>query len=141
MVTQAKKNPTQTGAKKRVFPTFALGDAIIIIFFLVMGVVSSHKVLAVAERAEVVVIRDNRIVADYDLNTDGDYTIKGHEGPLSISIKNGTVSIVKAACRNQICVKTGKISMVSQQIICAPNHIVVEIRAGKGENAIDGIAR
>ena len=57
-----------------------------------------------------------------------------------IKINNGTVEIIEADCPDQICVKSGLISIPSQQIVCLPNKVIVKV-ISKDENKLDDITR
>lgn len=41
--------------------------------------------------------------------------------------ENGFVYAEKSGCPDKICVKTGKISSVGEQIVCLPARVVIEI--------------
>ncbi|MDL2280766.1 NusG domain II-containing protein [Selenomonadales bacterium OttesenSCG-928-I06] len=59
-----------------------------------------------------------------------------------IEIKNGTVEMIKADCPDQICVKSGLISIPSQQIVCLPNKVIVKvISKDENEDELDDITR
>lgn len=45
----------------------------------------------------------------------------------TVIIENGEVYVAHADCPRQICVNTGKISAVGEQIACLPNEVLVEI--------------
>lgn len=51
-----------------------------------------------------------------------------------------SVEIIEASCRDQICVNQGSINKVGQMIICLPNRLVVEIKAGSENQDIDNFA-
>jgi hypothetical protein len=87
----------------------------------------------------VVVYKDNVSIACYPLMDDCSFTIQGAIGPIKICIKNKAVWVDSATCPERICVLTRPISKTSQQIICEPNHIVIEISPTK--DTIDGVSR
>ena len=47
---------------------------------------------------------------------------------LTVVTGNGCVYVEKSECPDKICVKTGKISAVGEQIVCLPARIVIEIK-------------
>lgn len=63
----------------------------------------------------------------YRVETDGHYNV--------VCIKNGTVFIEEADCKNQLCVRHGAIQYAGQSIICLPHSLVVEI-TGDGLDAV-----
>lgn len=66
----------------------------------------------------------NESCSYYDLASDQTVAI-GKSNVLII--ENGLAYMDAASCPDQICVKTGKISLLNQTIICLPNRVVVEI--------------
>ncbi|HUI90926.1 MAG TPA: NusG domain II-containing protein [Chitinivibrionales bacterium] len=88
--------------------------------------------------ATVVVYRENKKIAQYALSSPKEITLKGKIGDLSLSIRDNSVRVAWADCPKQICVHAGAIRRVGQQIVCAPNHILIELEAssGKGIDAI-----
>jgi hypothetical protein len=87
----------------------------------------------------VFVYRDNTLIARYPLTNDYSFTVRGALGPMKIRIKDKAVRVDSATCPERICVKTRPISKTAQQIICEPNHIVLEISPAK--DTIDGVSR
>jgi len=64
------------------------------------------------------------------------------EGPLGITevvISEGEVWVRSSPCREKICIKMGRVKRVSEQVVCIPNRVVVEV---VGENGrVDGVTR
>ena len=50
-----------------------------------------------------------------------------------VVIRDGTVSVTEASCKNQVCVKHGAISRPGESIVCLPNRLVVRIQNGSAE--------
>lgn len=50
-----------------------------------------------------------------------------------VVISGGTVSVTEASCKNQVCVKHGRISRPGESIVCLPNRLVVRIGNGSEE--------
>ena len=76
-----------------------------------------------SEGKTLVVKENNSIVAKYPLNTDRQVELAGN----TFVIKSGTVYMSSADCKNQICVKTGKISKRGECIVCLPNRVILTI--------------
>lgn len=53
--------------------------------------------------------------------------VKGPNGNTGIAMREGLVEIHSAACKNQICKHSGKISETGQIIACAPNKVLIRI--------------
>jgi hypothetical protein len=117
---------------------FGLVDAVLIVVLAVTAVAFIPAMRASAP-SMVVVRRDNALVARYPVDRDVSFTIEGREGPLSISIEKKGVAVVHATCKNQVCVRTGRIHRPYQQIICAPNHVIIEITSSSAADTIDAI--
>ena len=47
-----------------------------------------------------------------------------------IEMDNGRIRVEEADCPDQICVKTGWLSVTPQQIVCLPYRVVIKIVAG-----------
>lgn len=62
-----------------------------------------------------------------------------HEGENRIKVEKGGISIVYATCPDQVCVKAGVIRNGVLPIVCAPNHLVIEMET-KEEEKLDHIS-
>jgi hypothetical protein len=86
-----------------------------------------------------VVYKDNTAIARYPLTENRSFAVRGALGPMKIRIQDKKVWVDSATCAGQICVHTRPITQTSQQIICEPNHIVLEISPLK--DTIDGVSK
>jgi len=50
-----------------------------------------------------------------------------------VEIKDGSVSVTEASCKNQVCVRHGRVSRSGESIVCLPNRLVVRIESGYEE--------
>ncbi len=119
-------------------PPIRLTDVVIIIALLAAAVAfipfmraESHDTVLVYQGADV--------IAKYPLDEDKMFCVDGADGSLEIEIKDERVRVRSAPCRNQICVKTGWISKPYEQIVCAPNHVLVLIKSEDKEEEIDAV--
>ncbi len=114
------------------------------IVLIVLIIAVSLTILPFMQRNKpsgVQVYKNNTLYAEYPLYVDRTFTVAGHDGPMVVKIKDGKVSIESSCCREQICVKMGTINKSYQQLVCAPNHVIIEV-TGKGEDDhIDAIAQ
>ena len=84
-------------------------------------------------------IRQNGIlIASLPLQEDTVYTVEGEEGYNLVVIQNEQVFIQEADCKNQLCVKQGRIQYAGESIVCLPHQLIVEIVGPKGPS-VDGI--
>lgn len=83
----------------------------------------------------VAVIRvDGEVYKKIDLDTVTvayDIEIKTKYGYNKIHVDKGSICISKSDCRDQICVKQGKITDDGVPIICMPHRVTVEIEGDK----------
>jgi hypothetical protein len=119
---------------------FRWGD-LLIALVLLAGVLFSTPLIASNKPENVEIYRDNEKVAEYPLYTDRSFPIGGVLGTLMITIKNNSVSITSSNCPHHLCMQIGSIHHSNEQIICAPNHILITISSAKETNGPDGIAR
>ena len=118
--------------KKDVFIILLLSGAALILFGINRLTADSGNT--------VFVYVDEKVFAEYDLNEDNTYEINTEYGINVITVKDGSVSVSSASCRNQVCVNHNPISMSNESIICIPNHLVVRIKSEKSGD-IDDIAK
>ena len=87
----------------------------------------------------VVIYRGGDVIAEYRLDEDRVFQVDGVNGTLEIEIRNKKVRVNSSPCRHQVCVNTGWISRSYEQIICAPNLILVLIHSNSEEEEIDAV--
>ena len=69
-------------------------------------------------------VYDTILLTD-DLDTE--FTITTELGENHVVIKDGTVDVDWADCKNQVCVNTKEATHVHDSIICLPHQLVIEI--------------
>ena len=80
------------------------------------------------EGTYVVVVYDQKEVAKYHISEDIEIKLSFEEGKYNILvIKDKTVYIKDASCKDHICVKHNKIKMAGETIVCLPNKTVIKI--------------
>lgn len=121
--------------------TFTVVDLFLIIA-AVCGACGSIPFLYTLQPATVAVYRDNTLYGEYPLDQHRELTIAGHEGPVTIVIADGSVRVKQSTCRKQICVKSGAVNKPFQQLVCAPNHILIELRSQReSKDTPDAVAQ
>lgn len=120
--------------------TFTVFDVILILLLLCSSIFL-HIQISAEGNSTVLVFIDDQIYGRYELNKDQDVIIKGRIGDAVLKIKDGCVELTESSCPHQICVKTGKIKNPSNQIVCAPGHIMIRVSTKKTENEVDAIAQ
>jgi hypothetical protein len=86
--------------------------------------------------AEAAVEVEERRLGPYPLTEDRVLEIRGLLGDTEIEIKDGKIRVIKAPCRDKICIKQGWISHSGEAIICLPNRVMVYV---SGESRYDAI--
>jgi hypothetical protein len=90
--------------------------------------------------ATVAVFRDNEKIAEYPLSDSRTVTLRGRLGDITISIRDNGACVLRSTCPKQLCVHAGTIRQTGQQIVCAPNHILVELESSSGKT-VDAVAK
>lgn len=65
--------------------------------------------------------------------------IKNSAGNNSILIRNNTIKVISADCKDDLCVKQGEISKVGESIICLPHKLIIEIKGDEKDSSSDMI--
>ncbi len=82
------------------------------------------------------IYKDGDLYQEVDLSVsqNSQITITGGEGNFNVvEIKDGLVRVKEADCPNQVCVKTGWLSMPGQTAFCAPNRLKITIKGKSNE--------
>jgi hypothetical protein len=67
------------------------------------------------------------------------FVIKTKYGKNTILIKDDTIQIVDADCKDSLCVNQGIASKVGQSIICLPHKLIIEIKGDEKDSSSDMI--
>ena len=74
----------------------------------------------------------------YSLETDRVFKLENNGVTLTVSIKDGEVTVKSSDCPDRVCVASGKISKVGQTVVCAPAQISLRI-VGSGGGELDAV--
>lgn len=135
-----RADATASHADPGIIRAFGPLDIVIILVALFAALVWI-PVMRHAAPATVAIYRDNRLFGEYPVTERREIRVPGAVGDLLVRIDSSGVRIAHATCPRQICVKSGTIRRAGNQIVCAPNHVLVEIRARTSQVELDGIAR
>ncbi|HAF27205.1 MAG TPA: hypothetical protein DCG85_07835 [Lachnospiraceae bacterium] len=83
-----------------------------------------------ADDLHVVVTVSDKVVLDELLSSDIQKKIETPDGYNVIYIRNGSVCVTEADCKNHICVNSGFIDKKGQVIACIPHRLLVTIEDG-----------
>ena len=120
-------------------PRLLRGLDIVIIIALLFVSVAFIPFMRSQSRDAFVVYKGADVIAEYRLDEDRVFHVDGVDGTLEIEVRNERVRIHSSPCRHQICVNTGWISRSYEQIICAPNRVLVLIHSDSEEEEIDAV--
>ncbi len=117
-------------ASKRSMAVVAL------IFIIVLGAyVASLFLLEQPSSSYAVVHASDGSEKKLPLDKDTTITVTTDLGSNTVLVSNGAVSVIDADCPNHDCIQQGEISNASQQIVCLPHKLWIEVVA---EGVADG---
>ena len=61
-------------------------------------------------------------------------SVETDEGFNTVCYGGGKIWVEKADCKNQVCVKHAKASLVGETIICAPHKLLIKVVGGSDES-------
>lgn len=100
------------------------GDIFIIITVLALAIASSALLFfGKGEGRTVIVKENNETVYKGSLYENKVIELDGN----TVEIKDGAVTVIKADCKNQICVNHAAITEKGESIICLPNKVIAEL--------------
>lgn len=100
-------------------------DGILIAVLIVAAAVVALCTILFSKGGNTVTVKQNgKIVYEGEINQDKTLTLEGN----IVVIEDGYAVMHSAKCKNQICVKTGKISKKGETIVCLPNKVTVQIK-------------
>ena len=117
---------------------FTKGDFIVIgVVFLVIVLLFFLSIQTQTTGETVEIYDSGDLVKTMNLDKNDSYLFKNDNGSNLIVVKNGSVFIETATCRDQLCVDKGAIEISGTQNICLPNQLRIVIT---GEGEIDGVS-
>ena len=101
-------------------------DVILVVTLLAVSLSAFFIFRAFREEGAVAVVTvDGKLVAEYPLSQDGEFSLNG--GTNILVIKDGEAYMLTADCPDGTCVRKGRISYTGEDITCLPNRVRVEI--------------
>jgi hypothetical protein len=101
------------------------GDIFVIAAVCILAAALAGVFFALKKDGKTVLVKvDNEVVCEYPLDTDREIVLEHN----TAVIRNGEAYMREADCKNQICVKSGKISKRGECIVCLPNRVILEIK-------------
>ena len=100
------------------------GDITIILSVLVIIAASFCALRFFGSAGKTVKISQNNTpIYELSLSEDKEIALSGN----TVEIRNGSVRVISADCKNQICVNHKPISKKGESIVCLPNEVIIEI--------------
>jgi len=85
---------------------------------------------------------DRKLIKTINLKIDNSYVVKGYNGDVEISVKDGKIKVINENSLNHLCSKLDYTNSFNNPIICLPNKIVIEIKSvNENENEINVIVK
>lgn len=141
-----QRNASGRGALGRKTANPVLNAALVAaIVLLAVGAFAATRALAGGASAQggaVAVVRDadggeHRLA----LSEDAELVVESSAGTNVVEVKDGRVRVRDADCPNQDCVEQGWIGDASQQIVCLPHKLTVDIEGTGSASGIDVMGR
>ena len=115
-------------------------DILLVLAVLILGgVFLVYTEFFRPEGGEVIVSVDGVEQRPLPLSENNFVVIGDEENYNVLVISGGEAYIEEASCPDNICVKSGKVSLEGQTIVCLPNKVVISIEGGKS-SGLDGVA-
>jgi len=123
---------------KRFFRYFRVGDLLVLGIFISVVVFSVLFYFAGAEGEKVFSVTEAG-EERFDLDRDGEYSLRGPLGITVLEIKGGEARVVSSPCQEKQCIRMGKLGPLNPAIACVPNKIIIRLK-GKDKQP-DAITR
>lgn len=123
------------------------GDYVTIIMIIFSAVfiffLTTNKFIKDSDNKDVLITIDGEFYAKEKLNDKvyKEFEIDSKYGKNEVIIQNGFVHIHESDCKDNICIKKGKISKIGDSIICLPNRLIVKIVSDTEANELDSVVR
>jgi hypothetical protein len=85
---------------------------------------------------DVRIYRNGQVVEEASLKKDRVQTFWAEMGKITLKIDRGKASFPSSSCRHKICCSVPPVHLAGERIVCAPNHILLEVL---GPSSIDTI--
>ncbi len=84
----------------------------------------------------VTLFQNGRLIGRTPLTGRKTEVLPGRLGDITLRIENGRAWISESSCRHQICRLSPPVSLTGERIICAPNHLLLEVQ---GDGSVDTV--
>lgn len=114
----------------------------VLLILSIIGVGLSIFVFPIAANQVAEITVDGKLVKTIPLREgyQQEFRVGTEEQYNIIKVENGNIRVVEANCPDQLCIRTGWISHLPQQIVCLPYRMVIKI-VSSSPSDIDEITR
>ncbi len=91
--------------------------------------------------SQVRVTVEGKLYGTWPLSEDARIEIRRDGHTNILVIEDGSLRMEEADCRSQVCVRTGRVSLTGQTIVCLPARVAAEITGGGDGEDVDAIVR
>lgn len=113
--------------------------AVIVVLALSIYLWNRLSVGAVQSNALFVEVRLNgELYEQVSLQEQKEITVESEWGKNTVYVDKGVVKMTYADCPDEVCLKTGEIHQIGQNIVCLPHKLSVTI-VGNTEDGVDAI--
>ncbi|WP_129596851.1 NusG domain II-containing protein [Anaerophilus nitritogenes] len=115
---------------------------ILVIFFAIIGIILVKSISFNEGQLYVVVEVDGKEYKKIALDPNGEtqtFHIHTPYGNSKVEVDQQGAKFIESDCKDQLCIKMGKITKPNQTTICLPNRISIKL-ISKKEPEIDGIS-
>jgi len=83
---------------------------------------------------------DSRLV-EVSLTVDSIHSVSGPLGETIVVVEDSKVHIKSSPCPHHYCERMGNIRRRGEVLVCVPNKVVISIKGGDPDDALDGVTQ
>ena len=124
------RGTVEVSHKKQIRNSILLATVLTAVFLVLYltRTTSPEKAVTDGHAMKVVIQIDGKRVHTMELDKDAEYRAETADGNYNIVVvKDQSVRVEEADCKNQICVKTGAIHFPGEVIACMPHRMMIYI--------------
>ena len=124
------RGTVEVSHKKQIRSSILLATVLTAVFLVLYmtRTTSPEKAVTDGHAMKVVIQIDGKRVHTMELDKDAEYRAETADGNYNtVVVKDQSVRVEEADCKNQICVKTGAIHFPGEVIACMPHRMMIYI--------------
>jgi hypothetical protein len=137
---RAAAEPKRASKAVNIAVICALFAVVFVVWAMVSGAFSTSSLKAEAAEVKTAVVHnEDGIVCELPLSTDATFEVASELGANTVVVEDGEVYVAEADCPGHDCMSQGRISDISQTIVCLPHKMWIEITSDTQDAAFDAI--